>query len=170
MKKLINLILLGFFALSCINPQNAANKAKSVKVMADQIAVKFPAAAQVTIEDYLSWTKVPSAKVVLVDVRPLKERKISMLPGAISIDQFKENKSQYKNYKIVAYCTIGHRSSQFAIKWSKKNYSTYNLKESLLGWAHRGLTFIKGGKETKRAHVYEEAWNFLPKGYKGVTD
>mgnify|MGYP000669185985 CR=1 FL=1 len=37
-------------------------------------------------------------------------------------------------------------------------------------WEGEMDSFEVDGKETNKAHVYEEAWNFLPKGYIGVTD
>lgn len=170
MKTLFLSLLTGVFALSCINPQSAAkDKAKVVRVMADQIAAKFPKAPQATIEEFVQWKK-GNEKVVLVDVRPKEERSVSIIPGAISKEEFEKNKDQYKNHKVVSYCTIGYRSSEYTVKLSKMNFNSYNLKESLLGWAHRGYKFDNGGSETTKAHVYEDAWNFLPAGYEGVTD
>ena len=170
MNRTIFILILGVFTLSCVNPQSAAkDKSKVVRVMADQIATKFSKAPQVTIEDYLKW-KQDNIELVLVDVRPVKEREVSIIPGAISKEEFKENKEKYKDHKIVAYCTIGYRSSEFVQSLVKKNYNAFNLKESLLGWAHRGHKFEVNGKQTNRAHIYEDAWNFLPVGYEGVSD
>lgn len=170
MKRIISILFLGVIALSCINPQSAAkDKAKTVRVMADQIATKFKKAPQVTIEDYLVW-KEANQELVLVDVRPIKERKVSTLPGAISKEEFETNKDKFKNHKVIAYCTIGYRSSEYVQKLISKNFKAYNLKESLLGWAHRGHKFQSNGKKTNRAHIYEDAWNFLPVGYEGVSD
>ncbi len=170
MNRLISIIFLGVFALSCINPQSAAkNKRKSVEVMADQIANKFSDVPHISIEEYLSWKK-ESKQTVLIDVRPIQERKVSIIPGAISIDEFESNSQKYEDKKIIAYCTIGYRSSEYVRKLKKKKLEAYNLKESLLGWAHRGLMFEKDGTQTKKAHVYEEAWNFLPAGYEGIFE
>jgi len=170
MKSLISITILGFIALSCINPQSAAkNKRKSVEVMASQIAKKFSDVPQLSIEDYLSW-KTNGEDIVLIDVRPMEERKVSIIPGAISIEEYESSLSKFKNKKIVAYCTIGYRSSEYVRKLKKKNIDAFNLKESLLGWAHRGHKFEIGGVKTNKAHVYEEAWNFLPKGYEGIFE
>lgn len=170
MKKLLTHLIIGFIALSCIDPQSAAkNKRKSVQVMAEQISVKFPKAPQLSIEEFLKW-RSSNQTLVLVDVRAPRETKISMLPGAITKKEFEENQLKYKDHVVIAYCTIGYRSSEYVQKLKKKNIDAHNLKESLLGWAHRGLSFTSAGVETKKAHVYEEAWNFLPAGYIGVTD
>ncbi|MBK22697.1 MAG: MPT-synthase sulfurylase [Halobacteriovorax sp.] len=170
MNRLISITILGVFALSCINPQSAAkNKRKSVEVMASQIANKFSDVPQVSIEEYLKW-KSEGTELVLVDVRPIEERRVSIIPGAISSKEFESHSTKYQNKKVVAYCTIGYRSSEYVRKLKKKNIEAFNLKESLLGWAHRGLKFEVNGVETNKAHVYEEAWNFLPTGYEGVFE
>lgn len=171
MKKLFSILFTGVIALSCINPQTAAkNKKKSVEVMAEQIAKKFPGAPQVSIEDYLDWKSSAHQPIVLVDVRADREIKISMLPDSITKEEYERDSSKYKDHIVVAYCTIGYRSSEYVKKLKSKKINAFNLKESLLGWAHRGLSFSSKGLETTKAHVYEEAWNFLPEGYTGVTD
>lgn len=171
MKKLFSILFTGVIALSCINPQTAAkNKKKSVEVMAEQIAKKFPKAPQVSIEDFLDWKTSAHPPIVLVDVREDREIKISMLPDSITKKEYERDSLKYKEHIVVAYCTIGYRSSEYVEKLTKNKVNAYNLKESLLGWAHRGLSFTSKGIKTKKAHVYEEAWNFLPKGYVGVTN
>jgi rhodanese-related sulfurtransferase len=137
--------------------------------MADQISSKFPKAPQLSIEEFLKL-KEDQKPFVLVDVRELRETKVSILPGSITKAEYEKEKDKYKNYTVIAYCTIGYRSSEYVQGLVKEDINAFNLKESLLGWAHRGLTFTSKGTETKKAHVYEEAWNFLPKGYTGVTD
>ncbi|MFT6070155.1 MAG: rhodanese-related sulfurtransferase [Bacteriovoracaceae bacterium] len=170
MKKLLTYLFTFFIAMSCIDPQSAAkNKRKSVEVMADQISSKFPKAPQLSIEEFLKL-KEDQKPFVLVDVRELRETKVSILPGSITKAEYEKEKDKYKNYTVIAYCTIGYRSSEYVQGLVKEDINAFNLKESLLGWAHRGLTFTSKGTETKKAHVYEEAWNFLPKGYTGVTD
>lgn len=151
----------------CINPQKSANKDKIVSTMATSISKKFKSAPQMTIEEF---TKLEKDSFVLVDVRPQEERDISTLPGAISISEFHQNKENYKDKKVVAYCTIGFRSSKWVTDMKKTGLNAFNLKESALGWAHRGFNFVDKNGETKRLHVYEEAWNFLPDGYTGVFD
>ncbi len=170
MKKLFTFLFPLIIALSCINPQSAAkNKKKSVEVMADQIAKKFPEAPQLSIEEFLKW-KADQKPFVLVDVRELRETNVSTLPGAITKAVYEKEIEKYRGHTVIAYCTIGYRSSEYVQELVKDNIKAFNLKESLLGWAHRGLSFTSKGSETKKAHIYEEAWNFLPKGYEGVSD
>lgn len=167
MKKLM--IICGLLLAACINPQETPNKAKVIASMADAIAKKYSGAPQLSIEEL----KQNQGKLVLVDVRSEEEIKVSKIRGAVTRKYFESQLSAqpdfYKDYKVVAYCTIGQRSSQYATQLKKKGLDAYNLKESILGWAHRKLPLITpSGEETKKVHVYGEAWNLLPEGYQGI--
>jgi len=92
-----------------------------------------------------------------------------MIPGAISVDQFEKNMDQYRAKTIVAYCTIGYRSAKYILKLKQKNIKAYNLEGSLLGWVHYGQDVVSSeGKIVKVIHVYGRAWDYPPKGFKGV--
>lgn len=169
MKKLM--IISGLLLATCINPQNTPHKDKVVKAMADAIAKKYSGAPQLSIEEL----KQNQGKLVLVDVRSKEEIKVSKIRGAVTREYFEKKLNSepgfYKDYKVVAYCTIGERSSQYAIELKKKGLNAHNLKESILGWAHRKLPLITpSGEETKKVHVYGEAWNLLPKDYQGIWE
>ncbi len=156
---------------SCINPQEAKNKGAIVKAMADSIAKKYSQAPQLSIEEF----RQNQGKAVLVDVRSEEEIKVSKIRGAITREYFENKLSNepdfYKDYKVVAYCTIGERSSQYAIELKKKGLNAFNLKESILGWTQRNLPIVDAqGKETKKVHVYGEAWNLVPADYQGVWE
>ena len=152
--------------LSCLSPNSVKDKQKTVEVMATQISAKFKAVEHISIEEFKKLQR--DSTVILVDVRPENERKVSVLPNSISKEEFLDKKEQFRNKKIVSYCTIGYRSAEFTKVLKEKNFQAFNLKGGLLSWAHQGGLFEINGSPTKRAHVYEEAWNFLPKGYQGV--
>jgi rhodanese-related sulfurtransferase len=153
---------------SCINPQETANKAKVVQSMAKAISLENPKAPQLSIEDFQK-EYAKDSNTVLVDVRTEEEQKISRLPGAITRQEFEANQQAYKDKTIVSYCTIGARSSKYTLSLLKKGYKAFNLKESILGWANRKLPLVTPeGKETKKVHVYGEAWNLLPSDYQGI--
>ena len=169
MKKITLLaLLIGTTFTSCINPQDTPNKAKVVQSMAKSISLANPQAPQLSIEDFQrDYANDPNT--VLVDVRTEKEQKVSRLPGAISRKVFEANRAAYKEKTIVSYCTIGARSTKYTLSLLKSGHKAFNLKESILGWANRNLPLVTPeGKETKKVHVYEEAWNLLPTDYQGV--
>jgi rhodanese-related sulfurtransferase len=110
-------------------------------------------------------------KIIFVDVRPIKEREISVIEGSISEDEFlkKMDTLVHKELKIVAYCTIGHRSGKFAQRMNKKGIPVANLYGGILGWIDSGkVVFNVQGDETLKVHVYGADWNILPDPYKGV--
>ncbi len=107
---------------------------------------------------------------MLVDVRTVKERKVSIIKNAITKEQLEINLNYYKSKKILVYCTIGERSSIYAYQLKAKGITTVaNLRGGVLKWAHAGGVFVDSqGNETKKVNVYAKAWNFLPVGYIGI--
>ena len=119
----------------------------------------------------LSISELDSLKVQFVDVRPFKERRVSVLPNAISLDEFEEkfeSKALDLNLTYVAYCTIGYRSARFTEKWKKEGVELFNLKGGVLAWAESGRSFVKDSLPTDSVHVYGKDWNFLVEGYTPV--
>jgi rhodanese-related sulfurtransferase len=143
------------------------NPKKTVAAMAATVEKQFPQTTHLSIEEY----QKNKDEYVLVDVRSEKEVKISKIPGALTRKEFETKRKLYKDKKILTYCTIGVRSSKYVISLKQERFEAYNLKESILGWTHRGLPLIgPEGKETRKVHVYAEAWNLVAKGYKGIWD
>lgn len=125
---------------------------------------------QITAEDVMQLQK-KKAKVVLVDVRERSEMTTSMIPGAISKQQFEKEKDKYRASKVVSYCTIGYRSSAYVKSLTSQGFDAVNLRGSILLWAHAGGALVDlKGSQTKKVHVYGTKWNLLPSGYVGVTD
>ena len=140
--------------------------ADQVEKMSRQYDKKYPTVKQLTVAAYLKGR----AKWVLVDIRPVKERKVSMIPEAIIIEQLESNFALYKNRPILLYCTIGERSSAYAMKLKEQGWEkTANLRGGVLAWALAGKYFVASdGKKTRKVHVYGAAWNLLPVNYIGV--
>lgn len=109
------------------------------------------------------------ATVLTLDVRTAKERRVSMIPHAISQDEFERDENRYKGRKLVVYCTIGYRSGLYAEKLRKKGWNAFNLKGGVLAWADAHQLFVDPtGKQTKAVHTYGQKWNLLPEEYEGV--
>ncbi len=107
-------------------------------------------------------------KIVFVDVREKKERNVSILPEAISQDEFEKNYEKYAGSTIVVYCTIGYRSGKYCEKF--KNLKIYNLSGGVLAWSHSQGEFYKNGKSTTEVHTYSKDWNFLNSQYKAIFE
>ena len=90
---------------------------------------------------------------------------VSMLPKAISKEEFIDNMNLYKNKKIISYCTIGYRSGLFAQKMEKDGIKVYNLSAGILGWTHEGGKVYDSRGIVQRIHVYGKNWDYAPNGF-----
>ena len=124
------------------------------------------------IDEYMPETAVANfndKSIVFVDVRKEKEMDVSMLHGAVTRETFLNNIEKYKDKTVVAYCTIGYRSGEFAEEMKKKGIKVYNLAAGILGWLHAGGTIYDAIGPVKRVHVYGKKWDCAPEGYETVT-
>ena len=114
---------------------------------------------------------------ILVDIRTKSEQEVSMLPGALTQEQFETQIESIKGSKrVVTYCTAGYRSGEYASSLvSDHNFQSsrvYNLEGSLLSWSHEGLplsTHVDGkAVGTTRLHVFSPSWSLEGPGYTPV--
>lgn len=111
---------------------------------------------------------LPSGDFVLVDVRTERERRVSMLPGAIPASEFERRLAELAGRTVVAYCTIGARSSSYARRMGRSGVDVLNLEGSVLAWTHAGGPLVQGGAPTRRLHVYGRRWDLAADGYETV--
>jgi rhodanese-related sulfurtransferase len=104
-----------------------------------------------------------------VDVRESSEQQVSMLPGAIPVEEFERTLEKYRDRIIVTYCTVGYRSGVYARKLREQGLDAFNLRGSILLWLHSGRQVVDGdGRSTRRVHVYGSEWDLDPEGYESV--
>ena len=144
---------------------NGSKKEIVYKMYADY-KKDFPSAHDISPGEAMRLIK--TRNVLFVDVRKLAEMNVSMLPNAITSNEFLKNPSEYKDFKIVAYCTISYRSGIFAKEMERKGIKISNLAGGLLAWVLEGGKVFDTHGETKRIHVYDQKWNYLPRGYEMV--
>ena len=123
----------------------------------------FPEVPELTVEelDRLSTT----TSVVLVDVRADKEQRISMIPGAVTAQEFERFPDRFRNETIVAYCTVGHRSGLYVKKLLSQGWQAFNLKGAILAWTHAGRELVDDQGPTRRVHVAGSKWSLEADGY-----
>lgn len=126
----------------------------------------FPDVHDISIEECTELAE--SQPLVIVDVRPERERDVSMIPGAISQNWFEEHRCEYRDRLVVTYCTIGARSGKYAVTLQQQGFEVANLRGSILAWAHAGRPLIDKDGPTKRVHIYSAEWNLLPGDYQAV--
>lgn len=105
---------------------------------------------------------------ILVDVRSPIEVKLSTLPSAINITDYKTISSTLK--PRIFYCTIGMRASRFVQNQSLPGENLV-LKGGILSWLHAGGKLHNSdGTEVSIVHVGSEAWKVTPKGIEAVWE
>ena len=127
---------------------------------------EFPEVQDVDPQEAMQLSN--TRKVVFIDVREPDEQSVSHLPGAITADFYLENPEKYNDYIKIGYCTISYRSGILAQELHQKGIPMYNLRGGLLAWVHDGGKVYNGTDETKRIHVYNNAWNLGPEGFEAV--
>jgi rhodanese-related sulfurtransferase len=81
-----------------------------------------------------------SRKVLLLDVRTLKERKAKSIKKSIHIPLAEINSradelKKFRNHEIICYCKAGIRSLSAASKLKKNGFNTANLKGGIVQWS-----------------------------------
>jgi rhodanese-related sulfurtransferase len=164
MTRILILILFCTLLNSCLDPGKAKNPAKVVESMAMAMTKKNPSIPYSNFEDVREMQNY-----ILIDVREDYEREVSIIPGSISKKEFEQDKKKYIQHNVIVYCTIGVRSTEYAKTLLPDGFIISVLRAGVLGWAHAGKSFVdKEGIETKKVHVFSEAWNLLPEGYEGI--
>ncbi|RKZ13984.1 hypothetical protein DRQ53_12510 [bacterium] len=124
----------------------------------------FPEVPEVSPDSLAAWLADPAT--ILVDVRKSSEREVSLIPGSITVDDF--DAADFRQHRIIAYCTIGYRSGKYAEELRDDGLDAYNLAAGILGWVHAGHEVVHNGEPTQRVHVYGRQWNLLPEGFEPV--
>ncbi len=126
----------------------------------------FPQTSDISVEQYLQRRE--TGKYVLIDLRSEKERDVSIIPGALTPEDFEENPSRYADHTVITYCTAGHRSGIYAKKLQGRNQPVLNLVGGVIAWALQGQKFQDRHGECRRVHVFKKNWNLLSEDYEAV--
>ncbi len=111
----------------------------------------------------------PRAEFVLVDVRSSKEQDVSIIPGAITVEQFEKDRKDHLGKTVITYCTIGVRSEHYARKLLTSGQNALNFKGSILGWCDAKYPLVTpDGKSTQRVHTYSARFSKVPAEYTAV--
>ncbi len=140
---------------------SAASSQKTWEKLQARIASDYRDVPQVTVNEYLA-----SQHVLLVDVRADNERSVSYIPGSISVESFSLNSPASKHQLVVAYCTVGVRSSQWAREQRALGLDACNLQGGITAWCRHGLPLNNASGPTTSVHIYGPRWNYLPATYR----
>jgi len=141
-------------------------KRAKIEAMYQNYKKDFPGVPD--IEPAEAMRLMHEGKALFIDVRGEKEQQVSMLPGAITENQFLKDPGRYRDRTLIAYCTISYRSGKLAERLKARGITLFNLKGGLLAWVHAGGKVYDQNGETRRIHVYGRKWNLGPKDYEAV--
>lgn len=142
------------------------DRRRALEGMVSQVSRRFPDVKTITATSLREH--LPADDTVLVDVRSPAERAVSTLPGAITPEDLEGRLDELGDCTVVAYCTVGARSSAYARRMGEKGVPVLNLEGSLLAWTHAGGELTDGSSPTNRLHVFGPRWNLAADGYEGV--
>ena len=167
--KLLQFFLLVLFFTACAKPQLVEKSSDSLAEIKQTVRTKFPSVTQLSTNDYDVWMKDSTRKKpLLLDARKPEEFSVSHLRYAINVadePQIVEALKDYpKDAPIVAYCSVGYRSSQLAEKLKSQGYTNVvNLEGSIFQWANEGRPIFQNEQPTKQVHPYDQKWGELLK-------
>ena len=131
------------------------------------IARDFPQVAQIDVYRLAAWLHDPHRKPpMLRDVRSHPEYAVSHLHDARWIDTAapvsKALAGVSRTEPIVAYCSVGYRSSAYAQRLLKDGFTNVrDLKGSIFQWANDRLPVYRDGRIVHHVHPYNHYWGRL---------
>jgi rhodanese-related sulfurtransferase len=160
MKKLLPSMLIAFF--SCRKAPSDWEETKS------WVRSEFPGVEHVSAEELSRSLTTESNREtpILLDVRTEKEYAVSHLPGAIRVDPDADLPEFVKTLDhgapVVAYCSVGYRSSRLVEKLEREGFTNAkNLEGSIFEWANKGYPVERDGATVKEVHPYDAEWGRL---------
>ena len=129
----------------------------------------FPQVPQLNAPALHAWlTNAHQPKPLLLDVRARIEYEVSHLHHArwINADESvsKAMAGVPHDQPIVAYCSVGYRSSAYCARLMKDGFTNvHDLKGSIFQWANAGLPVYRNGKIVHHVHPYNHRWGQLLK-------
>lgn len=139
----------------------------SWNVLKKNIRSSFPDVEHITT-DSLHTRLASGPEPVLFDVRTAEEYAVSHLAGARRVPPdtleaaFLDTLA--RDTPIVAYCSVGYRSSAFVERLREKGFTNVsNLEGSIFEWANRGYPVYREGEVVQQVHPYDKQWGLLLK-------
>lgn len=128
---------------------------------------RFPAAPQISTADLAAWLADETRpQPLLLDVRAAAEFEISHLAGAQRAADMEAALHVLEGVDtdaaIVAYCSVGYRSSQLVERLRAVGFSNVsNLDGSIFQWANEGRTVYRNDAPVRLVHPFDEDWSRL---------
>ena len=168
MKITLIILLLSLF-FGCTKPAQVAPVNGPLFEIKQTVRNKFPTVKQLSTNELAAWMNdAKREQPLLLDARKAEEFAVSHLHGAINADAEPQVAAALKNYPhdkpIVAYCSVGYRSSMLAEKLMQQGFTkVVNLEGSIFQWANEGQPVYKGEAQVRQVHPFDPQWGKLLK-------
>ena len=136
----------------------------SVKEMVRQ---DFPDVEHVSADELSRlMATAPENAPILLDVREEAEYAVSHLPNAVRVQPGTDRSAFLDTLDhdapIVAYCSVGYRSSELVHKLREHGFTNIrNLEGSIFEWANGGRSVERDGRSVEEVHPFDEQWGKL---------
>lgn len=152
----------GLVAWRALASRPAVDRLGPVK---EQIRRRFPAAPQMSTAA-LEGLLRSEDPVVLLDVRRPEEFAVSHLAGARRVDPDDPSpqlppEAYEDGTTVVAYCSVGWRSSRLVESLRADGVDAHNLEGSAFQWVAEGRPLVRNGHTVHVVHPYGRAWAWL---------
>lgn len=129
----------------------------------DQVRKRFPQAPQLSTDE-LAARLAAGEEIVLLDVRKPEEYAVSHLPGAVRVDPGAAPSLPPgidSDASVVAYCSIGWRSSKWVEGLRDQGVDAMNLEGSIFQWAAEDRPLRRAEEVVDVVHPYSRMWGWL---------
>jgi rhodanese-related sulfurtransferase len=130
---------------------------------------RFPDAPQISTADLAAWLADETLpQPILLDVRTATEFEISHLRGAHLAGDVQAAQrvleGANKDAAIIAYCSVGYRSSQLVERLRAAGFSNVSsLEGSIFQWANEGRAVYRDDVRVEFVHPFDDEWGRLLK-------
>lgn len=134
--------------------------------MEQLVRSKYPEVEQVSTSELDDSLQKGDSSIVILDTREAHEYAVSHLPGALRIDPdataFPELSDMDPDTRIVAYCSVGYRSSEVVRRLQEAGFTNVaNLEGSIFRWGNEGRQLEREGEVANTVHPYNKTWSRL---------
>lgn len=131
----------------------------------NDIRSRYADVPQVSVDSLSKWMDDRETPV-LIDVREQEEYAVSHLKGAINLvpdtEDFSVLDDLPRDTPIVAYCSVGYRSSEMARRLKEAGFTNVsNLEGSIFTWANEDHPVFRGDSVVQAVHPYNVIWGKL---------
>jgi len=156
-------------ALLFVAAANVVHAADSMTAVIERVRKKHPTVQQMSTADLARILEADSVQsATLLDVREEREFNVSHLKGARRAATIEEALDALgdvrKDALVVAYCSVGYRSSELAEKLGERGFTNvFNLEGSLFQWANEDRAVYRDDVRVHCVHPYNRWWGRLLK-------